>query len=578
MLKRIFSFSNLTLLVALILSTIAAWYSIIGLTTIFAGAVVPVIIMGSALELAKITTTVWLRKYWHRAGLLIKLYLVPAVMAIALITSMGIFGFLSKAHMDQGITTGDVQAKIAIYDEKIKTEKENIEANRKALKQMDEGVDQVLGRSTDEKGAEKAVAMRKSQQKERTRLQNEILQSQKSIAELNDARAPIAAEVRKVEAEVGPIKYIAALLYGDNPDANILERAVRWVIILLVIVFDPLALMLVLAANQSKDWDDEEPVEEKVEEDISEDGYKTPWPDRPPIPGYDDEYVKWPGGVGIPEPAYEPDDGPLTDNQIEQIKETVAKEFDIKDHPYLFTPAGSDTPPGIKPVGPQVYKPEPSDDTLEPCYKCGTPLMIAPGIGPFCPNKECDVSDNTNGAEPIEITYIPPAPIIDDSPNFEAIKVDGEWVQTGPAFEEKLKVDLPDRIESGTIPFQELDGGYVMFDGKHMHKDVLMGMRPDMLKLVADSGRATKTSFGTAFPGLATKGDTFVRVDTLPNKVYKFDGVRWITVNKEQSTSYLHDQEYIKYLVTKIEAGEYDIELLSESENQQIEEYLTKKT
>ena len=117
-----------------------------------------------------------------------------------------------------------------------------------------------------------------------------------------------------------------------------------------------------------------------------------------------------------------------------------------------------------------------------------------------------------------------------------------------------------------------------MFDGKHMHKDVLMGMRPDMLKLVADSGRATKTSFGTAFPGLATKGDTFVRVDPLPNKVYKFDGVRWITVNKEQSTSYLHDQEYIKYLVTKIEAGEYDIELLSESENQQIEEYLTKKT
>jgi hypothetical protein len=104
-------------------------------------------------------------------------------------------------------------------------------------------VDQVLGRSTTETGAEKAVAMRKSQQKERTRLQNEILQSQKSIAGLNNERAPIAAEVRKVEAEVGPIKYIAALLYGDNPDANILERAVRWVIILLVIVFDQLALM-----------------------------------------------------------------------------------------------------------------------------------------------------------------------------------------------------------------------------------------------------------------------------------------------------------------------------------------------
>ena len=559
MLKRIFSFSNFTLLVALTLSIIAAWYSIIGLTTIFAGAVVPVIIMGSALELAKITATVWLRKYWHRAGLLLKLYLVPAVIAIAFITSMGIFGFLSKAHMDQGVTSGDIQARIAIYDEKIKTEKENIEANRKALKQMDEGVDQVLGRSTTETGAEKAVAMRKSQQKERTRLQNEILQSQKSIQGLNNERAPIAAEVRKVEAEVGPIKYIAALLYGDNPDTNVLERAVRWVIILLVIVFDPLALMLVLAANQSKDWDDEEPVEEKVEEDISEDGYKTTWPTRPNIPGYDDEYVKYPGGVGIPEPV-------------------AVKEFDIKDHPYLFTPAGSDTPPGMKPVPIQVYKPEPSDDTLEPCYKCGTPLIIAPGIGPFCPNKDCDVADNTSGVEPIEFTYIPPAPIvINTDPNFEGIKVDGEWLQTGPAFEEKLKATLPEIIESNTIPYQELDGGYVMFDGKHMHKDVLMGMRPDMLKLVADSGRQSKTSFGTSFPALASKGDTFVRVDVLPNKVYKFDGTRWIVINKSQSTSYLYDQEYIKYLVKKIESGEYDIELLSDTEKQQIEDYLTKK-
>ena len=552
MLKRIFSFSNLTLLVALTLSAIAAWYSIIGLTTIFAGAVVPVIIMGSALELAKITATVWLRKYWHRAGLLLKLYLVPAVIAIALITSMGIFGFLSKAHMDQGVTSGDVQAKIAIYDEKIKTEKENIEANRKALKQMDEGVDQVLGRSTDERGAEKAVAMRRSQQKERTRLQTEILQSQKSIAELNDARAPIAAEVRKVEAEVGPIKYIAALLYGDNPDANILERAVRWVIILLVVVFDPLAIALVLAANASKDWDKEEPVVEETKK-ISEAVYKKPDPD----------------------PEYEPDDGPLTDDQITQIKEQTEKSFDIKDHPYLFATRGSHTPPGVESVGPLVYKPEPSDATLDPCYKCGTPLIIAPGIGPFCPNKECDVSDGwaLKDSEPIEIIHIPPKPIFDDAPNFEGIKVDGEWVQTGPNFKEIHEVEA-----SNTTSYEELEGGYVSYDGKHMHKDVLLSMRPNMLRLVTDSATLTSTGFGTLFPALAKKGDTFVRVDLLPNKVYKFDGKRWIQVNKDQSTSYTYDQEYIKYLVGKVENGEYDVELLSEIEKQQIEEYLTKKS
>jgi len=543
--------SYLLLISGLFISIIAEYYSITGLMAIFPGAPIAIAVMGASLGVGKLVMASWVRQYWPRIPILMKMYGVASVGILMLITTLGCFGFLSKAHMDQGVTSGDVQSKIAIYDEKIKTEKENIEANRKALKQMDEGVDQVLGRSTDEKGADKAMAMRKSQQKERTRLQTEILQSQKSIAELNDARAPIAAEVRKVEAEVGPIKYIAALLYGDDPDQNILERAVRWVIILIVIVFDPLALMLVLAANASKDWDNEETVEEK----ISEDGYKKPEPD----------------------PEYEPDDGPLSDDQLNQIKEQISKEFDIKDHPYLFTPRGSHTPLGVEPAGPLVYKPEPSDTTLAPCYKCGTPLINAPGIGPFCPNKECGVFDNTNGVEPIEITYIPTRPIVEDAPNFEGIKVDGKWVQTGPDFKVP-KIELPDQITANTIPYEELDGGYVMFDGKHMHKDVLLDIRPDMLKLVADSSRETKTSFGTVFPSLASKGDTFVRVDSLPNKVYKFDGIRWIVINKAQSTTYLYDQKYIKYLIQKIESGEYDIEILSESEQQQIEDYLTKKS
>ena len=134
--------------------------------------------------------------------------------------------------MDQNLVSGDVVAKIAVYDEKIKTAKENIDANRKALKQLDESVDQVMGRSTDEKGADKAVALRRSQGKERTRLVAEIEAEQKTVSRLNEEAAPIRAEVRKVEAEVGPIKYIAAMIYGDNLDSTLLEHAVRWVIIL----------------------------------------------------------------------------------------------------------------------------------------------------------------------------------------------------------------------------------------------------------------------------------------------------------------------------------------------------------
>jgi hypothetical protein len=169
---------------------------------------------------------------------------------LMVITSMGIFGFLSKAHSDQNLVSGDVLAKIAVYDEKIKTAKENIDVNRKQLKQMDEAVDQVMGRSADEKGADKAVALRRGQSKDRARLLQDIDAEQKTISSLNQERAPIAAEVRKVEAEVGPIKYIAAFFYG-NTDPTILEKAVTWVIITIIIVFDPLAIILLLASQIS---------------------------------------------------------------------------------------------------------------------------------------------------------------------------------------------------------------------------------------------------------------------------------------------------------------------------------------
>ena len=261
-------FGYFTLLVALTISAVAEFYSIVGLTAIFAAAFWPIVIMGASLGVGKITAAVWLKLNWERASWTYKLYLVPAVMFLMLLTSMGIFGYLSKAHSDQSLVSGDVTAKIAVYDEKIKTERENIDANRKALKQLDEAVDQVMGRSTDERGAERSVQIRRSQQTERGRLLREIEQSQKRIAAFNEERAPIAAEVRKVEAEVGPIKYIAALVYGDNPDANLLEAAVRWVIILIVAVFDPLALVLILAAQQSLRWARDERNEQKFQEEL----------------------------------------------------------------------------------------------------------------------------------------------------------------------------------------------------------------------------------------------------------------------------------------------------------------------
>ena len=254
----------LALLVAIGLSAIAAYFSVIGLTTIFAASFWPVVIMGGTLEVAKVVAASWTYRNWNIAPFSIKAYLVASILALMFITSMGTFGYLSKAHIDQTASSGDVISQLAIYDEKIKVARENIDANRKALKQYDDAVDQILGRSDTEKGAEKAVVVRRSQQKDRARLQEEIQTYQKEIGILNDTRAPLAAQVRKVEAEVGPLKFIAELFY-EEVDNQFLDKTVRWVIILIVIVFDPLAIILLIAANigLSKTKIEEQQVEEQ---------------------------------------------------------------------------------------------------------------------------------------------------------------------------------------------------------------------------------------------------------------------------------------------------------------------------
>ena len=244
----------LLLLTGLTISAVAIYYSVVGLAAIFAAAAIPIYIMGTTLEVAKLVCASWLKANWDQIPRLMKTYMTIAVVVLMFITSMGIFGFLSKAHLDSSIVSGDVVDKVAIIDEKIKTERDNIEAARKALRQMDDAVDQTMARSDSERGAERAVQIRRQQQAERNRLQNDIAKSQTVIAKLNEERAPIAKDLRKVEAEVGPIKYIAKLIYGDNPDANILEKAVTWVIIVIVLVFDPLAVIMLLAAQMTFQW------------------------------------------------------------------------------------------------------------------------------------------------------------------------------------------------------------------------------------------------------------------------------------------------------------------------------------
>ncbi len=235
---------------ALGLSAVAAYYSIMGLVAIFAAAAIPIFIMGSLLEASKLVVASWLYRSWKEIPRLMKVYFTTALVILMMLTSMGIFGFLSKAHLDQAVPTGDVAAKLSLIDEKIKTEKDNLNAARTELNQLDQQVNQTLNRTTDAAGADRSIAIRRGQQKDRARILNEIGSTQTKIAKLQEERAPIASEVRKVEAEVGPIKYIAQLIYGQEAqDADILEKAVRIVILLIVAVFDPLAVLLLVAAN-----------------------------------------------------------------------------------------------------------------------------------------------------------------------------------------------------------------------------------------------------------------------------------------------------------------------------------------
>jgi hypothetical protein len=240
----------MALLSGLSISVVAIYYSVAGLVAIFAAAAVPIMVMGVTLEVSKLIASLWLKWNWHRAPAFIKAYLLVAILTLMLITSMGIFGFLSKAHIDQATPAGDAIAQVQIIDEKISIQQDIITQYKKDLTVLNNQIDRYneLGAVT------KGVTVRKQQQAERTEILSKIDASQQAINNLREEKFPLASQARAIEAEVGPIKYIAAVIYGDNTDVELLERAVRWIIIIIVLVFDPLAIVMLLASQYSFQW------------------------------------------------------------------------------------------------------------------------------------------------------------------------------------------------------------------------------------------------------------------------------------------------------------------------------------
>lgn len=243
----------ITFLSAISISIIAAGYSIIGLATLFAGAAVPIIAMGTALEIGKLIAASWLYNNWRSSfvPLSLKTYLFSAVVVLVFITSMGIFGFLSKAHLEQVQPTTGNEIKINSINTQIKQQEVIIDRAEKTLAQLDKSIEVYLNKEY----ATRGLKERKKQEEERNTLQSTINSATDKIVELQTQKANLQLQQDKIEAEVGPIKYVAELIYGKESAKSHFDEAVRIVILVLIFVFDPLAVLLLIAANISlRQW------------------------------------------------------------------------------------------------------------------------------------------------------------------------------------------------------------------------------------------------------------------------------------------------------------------------------------
>ena len=649
----------LTLLTALTISGVAIYYSVSGLAAIFSAAVIPIIIMGGVLEVSKLVTAVWLHRFWGIATWWLKTYLSIAVLVLMLITSIGIFGFLSKAHdtasgnateaiatvtrIDgqiareenrivilqeriDAISSGsgiDVSSSIeqlerriagaseevagdiayaegqitrlnnqidaldkAVNDLRIKgvevietdaggtfrrAETETIDyiAQADALYEqqtrqragIDEDIDALkeevrsYRQRSDNTVAEASAEIRRLRERSSSSQDDDFAQSDEwgtqidniylEIDTLKDEKFESEQAVRLVESEVGPIRYIAEFFTGtEDADASLLETAVSWLIMIIIFVFDPLAVLLLIASQYTFEQRRKERFPEgepELKKPVDSSPYShnrqtinKPKEDAPvaPEPEEHQGFDSQPFGTDYPYLNFK-----KIEPSIEEAREAFA-EWERAEQQRVH-----DEEVSAKKDHVDEHVPEPAPEpTLEEA-------------------KEALESWETSLPEPI------PEVIIVEEP-LEEVTVDTEI--------KEISADSTEIITSGVTIEQlvEPEGDYMLDEeGRSIHKDALKSLHPELFLQIGKESKS-ETSFGTTFPKFATKGDIFVRVDANPNRVYKFEGTQWLEVQKEQSDSYLYNEEYLKHLVAKIETGEYDVDLLSDPEKQQIEEYL----
>ena len=242
-------FALLTLLASFSVAGVSEWFSVVGIMTIYAGAPFnAALIMGLVLGGAKLMTISWLYRNWKYSSWALRAPLLYFMTALMIASSIGVFGFLTKSHLEQGAATVDNSAKIERLDQQIAREKSIIDDDQKVISQLDTAINSFLGNDK----TDKALAVRRAQAPQRKQLKNEIADSQKNIDLYSDEKLKLTSQVRALQLEVGPIKYIADIFLGSNGnDSAKMEIAVRMFTLLIVSTLDPLAVVLLIAANHT---------------------------------------------------------------------------------------------------------------------------------------------------------------------------------------------------------------------------------------------------------------------------------------------------------------------------------------
>ena len=645
-------FAILTLLVALSISAIAAYYSIVGLAAIFAAAVVPIILMGAVLEVGKIVSTVWLHTFWKKAPKLTKAYLSSAVLILMFITSMGIFGFLSKSHIQQTAKSQDQVAQISTIDGNIgranakitrwtdeidrisqgtnsrvdilvdkeqeileqlysRIDKEKSQARTQSDKNIqlqndriaqarqrkDDNVKNIelkynngLNNSTKSKEIDQekknevgvaASAQRNIRAIQKTleatllsvdskytkqittitgridKLRNQsnvktddidgrveelegfVTNEQKKVDGFRGAKSKIETSVRQLEAEVGPIKYIAEFIYGEDADRNLLEAAVRWVIIIIVAVFDPLAIMLVLAATMQIRWIREEKHGPEAKElRIKELEMK--------IEEYNEFLIK-----------LESELDRLTQEGEEKSERITELESAIEE-------VNNDKVKAVSELEKLVEKDKNKYSTIIDGLTDDLTESKITGKEQSKTIKElkAQIKDLENKEPEIREVEVEVEKLVEDETKIRE-------ANAATKLKDQEAKELANQVRARDAAMERLNEKY-----KLVEKPMLEQLAP-VADDDEDDNEIPPAAFGSVYPDSPKNGQLFTKTDVFPHSLYKFNGKKWIDVDKNGTDSYL-TEEYVRHLVEAVAKGETELEDLTDQEKTEMTDFLSK--